>query len=231
MLPALLALLTALGFCLYYVHHHAPAIQSDIAARAREALESARIPPAGLVIEGRDVLFKGVRGSPEVSARAQRLAESVWGANSVRVEEIPAPVASPNPPRAPALEVQNTLNEIVRLRNVEFRSGSATLTADGVATLNQVAAALAKVPSLTVSISGHTDASGDPASNQTLSEARAAVVKTHLISQGVAAIRMTTAGFGQTKPLEENTTPEGRRRNRRIEFGVTGGQAEVAPPR
>ena len=83
-----------------------------------------------------------------------------------------------------------------------------------------------------MSISGHTDSSGDAASNQSLSQARADSVRSYLISKGIAAARMTAAGFGQTKPIADNATPDGRRRNRRIEFAVTGGgQAEVAPAR
>lgn len=183
-------------------------------------------------VEGRDVLLRGVQGSPEIGTRAQELVAAVWGVNSVRVEVIPETNTAPKPPPAAVTEVQNKLNDIVRLRNVEFQSGSAQLTAEGASVLNQVADALVKSSALTVSVAGHTDASGNPVDNQTLSEARANSVRTYLIAKGVAGSRMTAAGFGQSKPIADNATPDGRRRNRRIEFGVTGGgQAEIAPAR
>ena len=226
MLPALLASIAALGFCWFCVHRHAPAIQSDIQQRTGQALQAAGLSLPDLSAEGRDVLIKGVR--PEASAKVREIAEGVWGVRQVRIEEL----ATPPPPAPVVSDVQNKLNEIVRLKNIEFRSGSAELTPQGLATLDEVAAALTGASSLTVSISGHTDASGDAAANQQLSEARAAAVKTYLASKGVDAARMTTAGFGQTKPVADNATPAGRKKNRRIEFGVTGGgQATVVPAR
>ena len=233
MLPILLASLGgALAFCWFCIHHHAPSIQNDILDRTRQALTSAHIPVQGLSVDGRDVLLRGVHESSEIGAHAQQLAAAVWGVNSVHIEETPAPVVALVAAPMAVTEVQNKLNEIVRLKSVEFQSGSAQLTPEGAAVLNQVAETLTKSSALTVSIAGHTDARGNSAANQTLSEARANSVKSYLIGKGVAGARMTTAGFGQSKPIADNATSEGRGRNRRIEFGVTGGgQAEIAPAR
>lgn len=232
MLAALIASIAALGFCWFCIHYHAPAIQADILERTRQSMNSANIAGRGLSVDGRNVLLRGVQGTPEISARAQELTAAVWGVNSVRIEVIPETITAPKPPSAAVTEVQKKLNDIVRLRNVEFQSGSAQLTAEGASVLNQVADALVKSSTLTVSIAGHTDTSGNPADNQTLSEARANSVRTYLIAKGVAGARMTAAGFGQSKPIADNATPDGRRRNRRIEFGVTGGgQAEITPAR
>lgn len=227
MLPALLALIAGLGFCWFCASHHAPMIQADILSRTSQALETARIPATGVSVDGRDVLLKGYRGSPEVSDEAQRIARQTWGNHSVRVEilERPAP-----PPPPPAAEVQSKINEIIRLKNIEFLTGKAELTPASVSTLDEVAAALIKSPALTVAIGGHTDSQGNPGANQELSQARANTVRNYLISKGVAGTRMTAAGFGQTKPIADNATPDGRQRNRRIEFSVTGGgTAEVLP--
>ena len=228
MLPVVIAALITAGACWFCASHHAPMIQDDILTRTREVLGSAKIATAGLTVDGRDVVLRGVRGSREVSEQAQELARNLWGVNSVRVEVTDPPPAQV---QAPAVkEAQTKIDEIIRLKNIEFLSGSAQLTAGGAATLNEVAAALGKSATLTVSIAGHTDSQGVPAANQVLSQARAEAVKTYLTSKGVAASRMTTAGFGQTRPIADNATPEGRQRNRRIEFGVTGGgQAEVLP--
>jgi outer membrane protein OmpA-like peptidoglycan-associated protein len=229
LLPALLAALAALGFCWYCVNHHAPHIQSDILSRTRGVLTSAGVSTAGLSVDGRKVLLKGFTGSPEISPETQERARAIWGVESVVVEEIPRPREAP-PSEAAA--VQTKVNEIIRLKNIEFLTGSSQLTAESTRTLDQVAEALAKSPALTISISGHTDSQGNAAANQALSEARANSVKSYLATKSVAGNRMTASGFGQSKPIADNATPEGRSRNRRIEFAVTGGgQAEVLPAR
>jgi outer membrane protein OmpA-like peptidoglycan-associated protein len=230
LLPAVLAALAALGFCWYCVNHHAPHIQSDILSRTRGVLASAGVSTAGLSVDGRKVLLKGFTGSPEISLETQERARAIWGVESVVVEEITRPPAAAG--QAEAAAVQTKVNEIIRLKNIEFLTGSSQLTAESARTLDQVAEALGKSPALTISISGHTDSQGNAVANQALSEARANSVKSYLATKSVAGNRMTAAGFGQTKPIAGNATPEGRSRNRRIEFAVTGGgQAEVLPAR
>jgi outer membrane protein OmpA-like peptidoglycan-associated protein len=72
---------------------------------------------------------------------------------------------------------------------------------------------------LAILIEGHTDNVGNAAANQTLSEKRAAAVRQVLVDKyGIAAARITTAGFGATKPAAPNTTAEGRQQNRRVEL-------------
>lgn len=84
--------------------------------------------------------------------------------------------------------------------------------------LEQIAEALKAQSGLKLRIEGHTDSSGDPAKNLDLSKRRAASVKTALTAVGVAADRLTTEGFGDTKPVAKNDTPQGRAENRRVEF-------------
>ncbi len=69
-----------------------------------------------------------------------------------------------------------------------------------------------------VAIHGHTDNVGGAKYNMKLSLGRAAAVKAYLVSKGIPAARITTKGFGFTKPVADNSTPEGRAKNRRIEF-------------
>lgn len=71
-----------------------------------------------------------------------------------------------------------------------------------------------------LSVAGHTDATGAAEYNQGLSEKRAISVKDYLVSQGVSASRLTTKGFGQTKPVAPNNTLEGRQKNRRVEITI-----------
>jgi outer membrane protein OmpA-like peptidoglycan-associated protein len=84
--------------------------------------------------------------------------------------------------------------------------------------LKEIAATLTKYPDLKILIEGHTDNVGSPASNLTLSDARAAAVKQELTTRdGIAPDRITTRGFGDTRPAAPNTTAAGRAQNRRVE--------------
>jgi outer membrane protein OmpA-like peptidoglycan-associated protein len=74
-----------------------------------------------------------------------------------------------------------------------------------------------------VAIEGHTDADGDDAANQALSEKRAAAVKAFIVSShGVDASRLEAAGFGESKPVADNATAEGKQQNRRVELVKLG---------
>ena len=73
-------------------------------------------------------------------------------------------------------------------------------------------------PDLKFEVQGHTDATGNAAANQTLSEQRAQAIVAKLTELGVSADRLTAVGKGQTTPLADNSTDEGRARNRRVEF-------------
>jgi OOP family OmpA-OmpF porin len=88
-------------------------------------------------------------------------------------------------------------------------------------TLTGVARRLAESPRSAAVIEGHTDAVGDPAFNQAISESRAAVVKEFLIEKGIASARLSALGMGSAKPLETNDTPQGRIRNRRVVVRLT----------
>ena len=105
-------------------------------------------------------------------------------------------------------------------KNIFFATGSAKLLPKSFKSLNEVAGLLAADESLTIQIDGHTDITGKPEKNQTLSEARAASVKQYLVSKGLADTRANTAGFGSDKPVADNKTAAGRAKNRRTEMTV-----------
>jgi outer membrane protein OmpA-like peptidoglycan-associated protein len=106
------------------------------------------------------------------------------------------------------------------LRNVFFETGSAALRSESMVELDRLAQLLLGSPDLKIQINGHTDNVGDDAFNQTLSEARAKSVQDYLLSKNIATARLRFKGFGESKPLESNDTPESRARNRRTEFVV-----------
>ncbi|MEM9258259.1 MAG: OmpA family protein [Bacteroidota bacterium] len=106
-------------------------------------------------------------------------------------------------------------------QNVLFATGSATLLPVSSDELDRLASLLLKAPDYQVAINGHTDDVGNDDDNQELSEQRAESVKTYLIDQGVVASRITTKGFGESRPVASNDTEEGRAKNRRTTFKLS----------
>jgi OmpA-OmpF porin, OOP family len=105
-------------------------------------------------------------------------------------------------------------------KNVFFATGSAKLLPKSSKALDEAAKLLKEDESLMVDVEGHTDAQGKEEKNQILSENRAAAVKTYLVSKGIAEARLTSAGYGATKPLDDNKTATGRAKNRRVEMKI-----------
>jgi OmpA-OmpF porin, OOP family len=99
-----------------------------------------------------------------------------------------------------------------------FDVNSDKIKPESMPVLQQVADALSAQNTLKLMIEGHTDSTGDAAANLELSKRRAASVKSALVGMGIAADRLTTEGFGDTKPAAKNDTPQGRAENRRVEF-------------
>ena len=103
------------------------------------------------------------------------------------------------------------------LNNLFFRTGEYDLLPASIAELNRVAAII-KQHGKNVEISGHTDSVGDDESNRVLSEYRANSVRNYLIKIGVDKALLTSQGYGESKPVATNNTPEGRQKNRRVEM-------------
>jgi ribosomal 50S subunit-recycling heat shock protein len=99
-----------------------------------------------------------------------------------------------------------------------FDVNKSTIKPSSMGVLNQVVTMMKDHKDLKLSIEGHTDSDGNDAANQNLSEQRAESVKKALVSFGIDATRLQTKGWGETKPIDVNTTPEGKANNRRVEF-------------
>ncbi len=122
----------------------------------------------------------------------------------------------------PGLEVDKmgcpVRNQVITLHNVHFEFDRADLLPDSRQLLRRVAKSLNDQPGLRIEVAGHTDSKGSEAYNQKLSERRAAAVRKFLVSEGVAADSIVSKGYGETRPIAENVTEEGREQNRRVEI-------------
>lgn len=113
----------------------------------------------------------------------------------------------------------------VNLTNdILFDFNSASLRPESQQTLRDLASNFRNYPDEQVTIEGHTDSVGTPFYNQTLSQQRAAAVSTYLATEGVPSERITSIGYGETRPKASNDTPEGRQLNRRVEIHIRATQ-------
>jgi outer membrane protein OmpA-like peptidoglycan-associated protein len=124
-------------------------------------------------------------------------------------------------PTVPGIaELRGCPRPAFKAENVLFSTGKATLVARGKQELDILVPYFVENTGVNVTIEGHTDNTGNAALNQKLSEQRAAAAKAYLVSKGIDASRMTTIGYGATKPIADNKTAEGRKMNRRVHFTI-----------
>jgi OmpA-OmpF porin, OOP family len=121
---------------------------------------------------------------------------------------------------ADASSIADELNKSghMALYGIHFETAKATILPDSESVLGEVAKMLQQNPDIKVSVEGHTDNVGSATSNQTLSEKRAQAVVAWLTSHGIEASRLSAKGWGSSKPVEDNTTEDGRAKNRRVEL-------------
>lgn len=112
-------------------------------------------------------------------------------------------------------------NKVI-LKNIFFDFDKATLRSESVNELERLIKFLNDNPKVKIEIGGHTDSYGSDEYNIKLSQSRCESVVTYLIAHGIAKERLRAKGYGETKPIDTNETPEGRQMNRRTEFEITG---------
>jgi len=101
---------------------------------------------------------------------------------------------------------------------ITFDIGKANIKPESMTEINRIAQLMKDNPDLKFEVQGHTDNTGTVASNQKLSEQRAQAIVNKLVEMGIAANRLSAKGMGQSAPLADNSTDEGRAKNRRVEF-------------
>jgi len=168
-----------------------------------------KVKQGNLTIKGTEIELTGKLSNPEEIQTTQVKFQSLTPANFRLNTRLSVNQAE-----------QQIIDAALKNRIIEFESGSAVLAASGIQILEEMTVALKRVGGKKVKILGHTDSSGDAQKNILLSQQRADAVKTYLINKNIPAESLTTEGLGSNKPVADNTTAEGRKKNRRIEFEV-----------
>ncbi len=150
----------------------------------------------------------------------------------------PAPPAPPPPkeePPPPPARVEVRDNKIEIKEKIQFEVNKATILPESFSLMDEIADTVKKNPQIKkLSIEGHASAEGDAKKNLKLSDDRAKSVMKYLVDKGVDAGRLVAKGFGSSKPIADNSTEEGREKNRRVEFviveqDITQKKVEVDP--
>jgi len=162
-----------------------------------------------LKVEGNSVSLRG-----DVASEAQR--QQIASEIASRLN----PTYTVNNGLRVTVSQQGVLDAALADRIIEFESGKATLTPAGTEVLDGMTAAMKKLDGVKVEVIGHTDNAGSRAGNLSLSQARAEAVKAYVVGQGIADESIAVSGEGPDRPVADNRTPEGKARNRRIEFKV-----------
>lgn len=138
----------------------------------------------------------------------------------VVVGEGPPPPEPPPPPPPPEPKrVEVTADKIVIKEKIQFDFDKTTIKPESNGLLDEITQVIKDNPRITkISIEGHTDGDGSDKYNIKLSDGRAKSVMEYLTTHGVEAGRLTAKGYGESKPLASNDTPEGKEANRRVEF-------------
>ncbi len=210
----------ALFLCLVFVcvFNQASAIQTDVSTSARAALHGVDLYWVGVEGRGQRLELSGAAPDERIRERAGALAAAVAGVTSVKNRI--AVIGS-------AGACQWRVDQYMKERPITFKTGTAELSGGSFSVLQGVADIL-RGCGASFEVASHTDARGDAAVNQKLSERRATAVARYLAASGVPPQHLRAAGYGETQPVADNATAAGRSANRRVEFRILG--AGPVPP-
>ena len=147
----------------------------------------------------------------------------ICGGLAYLMTEDPKPKPAPPPPPPPPPEKPKPAPKVERtiiLDDVLFDFDKSTVKPEAAAILDRLVAFMNENKDKRVSLSGHTDSVGTDAYNQALSERRVGSVRDYVVKKGVDGERVSGQGFGESKPIADNKTREGRAKNRRVEIKV-----------
>lgn len=212
----LLSLLPAIAFpvlCINCLTNNGPLIQAGVRGFAETAVKAAGLNEIRVLADGRDVTLQGYVESDVAKAKAETAARLAAGVRSVNNELVVVTQSA----------VQSKLNEILLRKKIEFETAKDVLLPSSVPVLEEALGVLRQAPNLKVAIGGHTDNAGKAEDNQKLSERRAKAVADWFAAKGIGRERLSSAGFGSSKPIANNNTGQGKATNRRVEIVASGG--------
>jgi outer membrane protein OmpA-like peptidoglycan-associated protein len=190
--------------------------QSPTSQEQSAAVQSSEAEPSGAgltgTMVGEQIVVEGEVPTTQASAGLLLLLEQVVGVGNVDIADLAVNPDAATPDRI-ALVVAN---------EVVFPPSSAEIEGEFLATLDNVADMMTINPDLTAVVEGHADSVGARSVNLSLSQRRADAVVDYLVGNGVERVRLIGMGRGSDEPIADNSTPEGREQNRRIEFIIVG---------
>ncbi|MDW3096384.1 MAG: OmpA family protein [Gammaproteobacteria bacterium] len=175
-------------------------------------------------IEVQETIVPEAISSEEVSPGISESAPSKLPILNAKVEPMPAEFAPLEDEATLAIEIAKEKFKQLDFSNITFEKSSAALTTTAQQTLDSAANTLNENPSVSISVNGHTDSSGNPELNLEISKKRAKSVFDYLVSAGIDGSRIEANGFGDQFPIAPNDTKAGRIKNRRIEIKVKNGE-------
>jgi len=210
----------------------APGLPPDWPVRVLAGLEALSYLQRGAVLVTPDTLeVRGMSYSKDTPAGIARflsakLGEAETYGLDITYEKPPEPKDKPLPPELCEAQLASAQSEA----KIAFEPGSATIAAETAATMDRIAGILGRCGPVRLEIQGHTDSQGREAMNQNLSQARAQSVLNELRARRVVTSSFAAKGYGESTPIADNGTEEGREANRRIEFKlIRPAAAEEAP--
>ncbi len=188
-------------------------------ARAIFPLLKSTVRDGTFIFKDKTVEVRGDVSGEEAKTKILRAIDSVAGTNITVNDQLQTPNSrGGKAKKAGVLQVK--LNELLIGKTIEFDTSSARIRNDSHKLLDTIVDILKSGGSGQIEISGHTDNTGKEEKNLRLSQRRADAVKKYLVDKGINAKRVTAVGMGSSQPIADESTFDGQRKNRRIEFNV-----------
>jgi OOP family OmpA-OmpF porin len=176
-----------------------------------------RLSTGTLVVSDREVKLSGDAFYDAAAAQIRAgLAKDFPQGFQVKADISIKPAAAPVDPTV----CQQLFSDLLTNGKIQFDAGRVSIDPDSAGLLDRLIETALRCPTANIEIAGHTDADGEDAVNQVLSEKRAQAVLEYLVKAGLPADRFTAIGYGSTQPVATNETDEGKAQNRRIDFLV-----------
>jgi outer membrane protein OmpA-like peptidoglycan-associated protein len=210
----------------YTAHSRRATIQEDLRNHAKNALTQAPVRQLVITADGREITLRGSVPNEAAKRSAGKAVENAEGVRTVtnlleiaKVNDA-GPAAAVTATQAAATACQEEFTAALRQEQIQFEPNWYAIQAASFPLLDRLVTAASNCPTAHLEISGHTDSYGLLENNMALSRARAQEVANYLIAKGVPAARLSVVGHGPNQPVADNSTAEGKQKNRRIDFTV-----------